>query len=702
MRVPEIQIDKLFRPKSIAVVGASTRALSFTYRCIQNLGTVGFPGPVYPVNPRYDEVCGLRCYPSLGDLPGPVDAVYMGTAAARAPALLEECGRLGIGAVVLPASGFSDADAEGAALEREAAEIAARHGIALNGPNNLGVVNRFERAALWPSSLLDGTEAGPVALISESGSIAIATSQDERGLGLGYTITSGNEAVLTAGDYLGYLAGDARIKVVLLFLETVRKPETFAAAALKAHAAGQRLVVLKVGVSESGIRAVQAHTGGIAGEDAVYDAFFRRLGILRVHDYDEMLELAALLSAYPEPPPTPHTVPITLSGGQAALLADLAERYGISTPELRPETLEGMAEAFPDFSNPRNPLDAFGLGWDEDRFAQIIAALVADPALATIALAMDAPSKGGADATWVTIMADICARHLPSPGKRFVFINNAAACGLNPHVRERLDAAGIPYLQGMRAGFAALGLWSRPAAPEVVPAPADEADAEAWRARAGTPGGLSEPARMALLADAGVSMVPCRVVAGAMEAVAAAEEFGWPVALKAATPGLLHKTERGLIRLGLTNDEAVREAYEDLAALIAGEAGGEVFVEPMVGAGVELILGARMDPGFGAVIAVGPGGTLVEVVGRASVRLGPVSAEVAGEMLSETPAAKLLVGVRGAGPFDTEAAAHAIAAFSRFAHAMRGVLAAVEVNPLIVLPRGQGAVGVDAVLEPFG
>ena len=377
----EVQIDKLFRPKSIAVVGASTREVTFTYRCIQNLGAISVPGPVYPVNPRYEEVRGLRCYPSLGDLPGPVDAVYMGTAAARAPALLEECGRLGVGAVVLPASGFADAHAEGAALEREVAEIALRHRIALNGPNNLGTLNRFERAALWPSVLLDGTEAGPVALISESGSIAIATSQDERGLGLGYTITSGNEAVLTAGDYLGYLAGDARIKVVLLFLETIREPAIFAAAALKAHAAGQRVIALKVGVSESGSRAVQAHTGGIAGEDAVYDAFFRRLGILRVHDYDEMLELAALLSAYPEPPPNPHTVPITLSGGQAALLADLAERYRISTPELRPETLQGMSEAFPAFSNPRNPVDAFGLGWDEDRFAQIIAALVADPEL---------------------------------------------------------------------------------------------------------------------------------------------------------------------------------------------------------------------------------------------------------------------------------------------------------------------------------
>ena len=268
-------------------------------------------------------------------------------------------------------------------------------------------------------------------------------------------------------------------------------------------------------------------------------------------------------------------------------------------------------------------------------------------------------------------------------------------------MREKLDAVGVPYLVGMRAGFAALGLWSRPAPPEAAPDPADEVDAAAWRARARAPDGFTEPARMALLAEAGVPMVPCRVVASGVEAAAAAEALGWPVALKAATPGLLHKTERGLIRLGLADAGAVRAAYEDLSALIAGEAGGEVFVEPMAGAGVELILGARMDPGFGAVIAVGPGGTLVEVVGRASVRLAPLSVEVAREMLSETPAAKLLAGTRGAGPFDTEAAAHAIAAFSRFAHALRDEVAAVEVNPLIVLPQGQGVVGVDAVIEPL-
>jgi acyl-CoA synthetase (NDP forming) len=677
----EASLDRLLRPRSIAVIGASTREMSFGYRALNNLKTQGFGGPIYPVNPRYEEILGFKCYPSLAEVPETVDAAFVALAAERAPEALEECGRHGVGGAAVVASGFE--------LQRRIVEIAARHGIALNGPNNLGAINLFDRAILWPSRLPPGIEAGPVALVTQSGSIGIATSQDERKLGLGYTITAGNEAALTVADYIDFLAGDARIKVIMLFLESIRRPQAFAAAVRKARAAGQTVLALKVGVSESGARAVQAHTGALAGEDAVYDAFFRAHGVLRVQGLDEMQETAALLSAYPERPGNANTVPVTLSGGQAALFADLAARAGVPGRDLSPETVAKLRQVLPSYANPRNPLDAFGAGWDAEMFDTIVGILTEDPEVGIVAFSMDAPGSGGADSSWVSLMADMVGTRLPRPDKRYIFVNNLSVGGLNPHVREKLDGYGVPYLLGMTAATAAIGNWlAMPDPLPLVRVPAKVA------AKAHT-----DPERFALLSEAGVPMAECRIVDSAEAAAEAADSLGYPVVIKGGAEGLLHKSEAGAVRVGLADARAVRAAYDDVSAALTGRPGAVVYLQPQAGTGIELLLGLRVDPAFGPVVAVGLGGTLVEVMKEASLRLAPVSVEEAAAMLDETRAGELLAGVRGRGPFDVAAAAEAIAAFSRFGAALAGDLAALEVNPLIVLPRGQGAVGVDAAFE---
>ena len=693
----EMRLDRLLCPKSIAVIGASTRETSFGYRALNNLKTYGFQGPIYPVNPRYDEILGFECYPSLDGVPGPVDAAFVALAAERAPDALEDCGRHGVGGAAVVASGFADAGGEGIELQRRIVEIAARHGIALNGPNNLGAINLFDRATLWPSTLLPGIEAGPVALVTQSGSIGIATSQDERKLGLGYTITAGNEAALTVADYIDFLAGDARIKVIMLVLESIRQPDAFAAAVRKARAAGQTVLALKVGVSESGARAVQAHTGALAGEDAVYDAFFRSHGVLRVQGLDEMQETAALLSAYPGQPENANTVPVTLSGGQAALFADLAARARVPGRELSQATVAKLRQVLPAYANPRNPLDAFGAGWDPEVFDTIIDILTEDPEVGIVAFSMDAPGSGGADSSWVSLMADMVGKRLPRPDKRYIFVNNLSVGGLNPHVREKLDGYGVPYLLGMTAATAALGNWLGMPDPLPVVFRAEEAQGARWRAAAAE--ASSDPERFALLREAGVPMAECRVVEDAEAAVAAADSLGYPVVMKGGAEGLLHKTEAGTVRVGLADAHAVRAAYGEISAALTRKRGSVVYLQPQAGAGIELLLGLRMDPAFGPVVAVGLGGTLVEVMKEASLRLAPVSVEEAAVMLGETKAGELLAGVRGRGPDDVAAAAEAIAAFSRFGPALADDLAALEVNPLIVLPQGQGAVGVDAAFE---
>ncbi|MBT5413925.1 MAG: CoA-binding protein, partial [Rhodospirillaceae bacterium] len=525
-----MRLDRLLRPRSIAVIGASTREMSFGFRALNNLKTYGYEGPIYPVNPRYDEILGFKCYPSLDAVPGPVDAAFVALAAERAPDALEECGRHGVGGAVVVASGFADAGGEGIELQRRIVEIAKRHDMALNGPNNLGAINLFDRATLWPSTLLPGIEAGPVALVTQSGSVGIATSQDERKLGLGYTITAGNEAALTVADYIDFLARDERIKVIMLFLESIRRPAAFAAAVRKARASGQAVVALKVGVSESGARAVQAHTGALAGEDAVYDAFLRAHGVVRVHGLDEMQETAALLSAYAERPGNSDTVPVTLSGGQAALFADLAARAGVSGRELSQATVAKLRQVLPAYANPRNPLDAFGAGWNPEIFDTIIDILTDDPEVGIVAFSMDAPGSGGADSSWVSLMADMVGKRLPRPDKRYVFVNNLSVGGLNPHVREKLDGYGVPYLLGMTAAAAAMGNWLGMPDPLPDVPLAEEAVAARWRGAAAKAG--TDPERFALLREAGVPMADCQVAESAEDAVAAAEAMGYPVVMK--------------------------------------------------------------------------------------------------------------------------------------------------------------------------
>ena len=701
-----LHLDRLFHPASVAVIGASPREEAVGFRVIRNLRHLGFPGPIYPVNPRYNEVAGLRCYSSPSALPDGVDAAFVAIPAAQGPAVLEELAARGVAGVEINASGYADGGAEGEALQARLRATAIGHAIALCGPNNMGLVNVHDRVALWSGKRPPAPRPGPVAIISQSGSVAIALSQDERQLGLAYVITCGNEAVLTAADYLGHVVRDDRVRLVLLFLEAIRDPGRFGAAAAEARARGTRIITVKVGRTEGARALAAAHTGAISGEDDVYDAFFRRHGIIRVGDLDEMLETAVLSLAYPTGPPTPHVLPLTLSGGEAALIADLGAEAGLSLPPLGPETLARLRPVVPPFSSPRNPLDAWGLGWNVERFTQIVQAILADPKFGTIACAVDAPAAGGADETIVGEMARACVEVARTTSKRFVFFNNVAGGGPNPGVRAILTEAGIPYLSGMGAALAAIGHWVRhaegPGRP-AVPAAVDDYATGRWREQARQAWGLAEPDRFRLLRDAGLPMADCVAVASPDEAILAAERLGYPVALKGSGPALPHKTDLGLVRLGLDTPEAVRAAFAELAGRlrrhVPSGSGAGLIVQPMVGPGIELIAGVRNDPAFGTIVVVGLGGVHVEVFREASTRLGPVDRETALAMLDETRAGTLLAGVRGKGPYDAAAAADAIAALSRFGHAARGVLAAVEVNPLIVLDKGRGAIGVDVLLE---
>ncbi|MCS0502174.1 acetate--CoA ligase family protein [Ancylobacter mangrovi] len=679
-------IERLLSPRSIAVVGASQREEATGTRVVKNLQVMGYEGRILPVNPRYEEILGLPCYPSLSELPEPPDAAFLAVPATAGPDLVEEAAKLGIKALFLNANGYADGDADGVALQQRIEAVARAEGIAISGPNNIGLVNVHDRAAIWTPRYMTPIRPGPVAVISQSGSVAIILSEDERKLGLAYVITAGNEAVVGVADYLASVAADPRVSVIMLFVETIREPERFAAAARAAAAAGKRVIAVKLGSSEGGRVAVQAHTGGLAGDDKLYDAYFAALGIIRVHDLDEMLETATLLAANPAPPPTPNTVVVTLSGGEAALFADLGHDMGLPYPPLAPETLAALRPAFPPYSRIGNPLDAWGLGFNAERFRLQMEALAADPSVGIVAVSVDAPGQGGGDVPYAIIMGEICGS-IPTD-KRFCFINNTSGTGVNAEVRAVLDTAGIAYLSGMRPALAAIRALRTPLAREIAPAPALPPLPE------------DEPSRFAFLREAGVPMVRAGKAADADQAVALAGAYGYPVVLKGIAPSLPHKTELGLVKLGLGDEAGVRAAFAELSAILAANGAGPdamVVVQAMASPGVELILGIRNEPGFGSFTLAGPGGVLVEVTAQSSLRMGPVDEEMARRMLDETVAGTLLRGVRGKGPFDFDAAARAIARLSEVGAALADRFAAIEINPLIVGP--DGVAGVDVLFE---
>jgi acetyltransferase len=666
-------------------VGASPRTGSAGNNIIQNLLDRQYSGAIYPVNPRYEEICGLMTYKSLADIRKPVDAVFIAVAAEYGLDIMKQAAAIGARAVLLNATGYADAGEAGAAKQAELLAIALEHDIAVCGPNNLGMINVLDGVPLWTAHLSDVT-AGSVAIVSQSGSVALALGDDPAGLGLSHIITAGNEAVCGVADYVDFLADDERVRAILLFLETIRDPAGLATAAGRAQHAGKQLFAVKVGRSEKAKAAVAAHSGALSGEDLVVDAFFRKHGIERCIDLDDMVQRAALSLKSP-PMPGTAAVYLTLSGGQAAAIADYSSDVDLEVSGLPPYLAQSLTEHFHGHA-PGNPMDVWGLGWDPARFGKILQQLVAAQEVNPIVLTLDIPASGAVDGPMGVDMARAAAEH--AGDKQVIFVGNSAISGIHPEIAGICRENGFPVLLGIAGAMRAIATWSR----SVNKKPLAQSSPAAGR--------LSKDGLQKALREQ-VRFVATTIASNANEAVVAAEKVGYPVVLKGIAPHALHKTELGLVRVGLGDAEAVRGAYDDLATILKNHATtlgeGTVQLEPMVAGGIEVLIAGRRDPQFGPMVLFGAGGKLVELLADSVLRLGAVTEEEAIEMIGETRIATLLGGYRDGVVFDVDAVRSAIVAVSKLMVEAGPDVNAVEINPLIVLPNGQGAVAVDFVIE---
>jgi acetate---CoA ligase (ADP-forming) len=682
----------LISPRSVALVGASDRPGSYADIILRNLEAWGFEGPVWGVNPNRERVHGRECVPSVADLPEPVDAVVIAIPAAGVPEAVAAAGTRGCGGAIVISAGFAEIEA-GAGLQRELREAALAHDLPLCGPNGNGVLALHHRAALWGDSV-NPLQPGAVAMVSQSGNVAVNALGSRRGIDFHTVVSTGNQAVLDASDWLDALAEAEGVRSVALFLESDGDGARFAEAL--AHCAEREVgvAVLKVGSSAAGTRAAAAHTGSVAGDHRVFRALVEEAGAAWARDLHELLELAKVLAEPRSRPTAPGGLAIlTCSGGDSALAADEADRMGIPLPALGDKTRAALREMLPDAATIGNPLDYTAIIWgDSELLAELMRVVGADPGVAQLLMIYDHPEGlfGPGLESWAGVRSGIIEGSERTDAA--VIVSSTLPDLIDETATAELSAREVPVVAGLREALSGARALRNP--PGDAARIREVARAAAAVAGAGDGEWISESEAKEMLRDAGVPVPDGKLVADEDGAVALWRRIGAPVAVKLSAPGLLHKSEGGDLVLSLDDEAAIREAYRRLRER-NGHPGAGVLVERMAeGGGAELLIAARSD-GVVPSLVVGLGGIWTEALGDVVVIPLPAdTARVKGALLSLRGVAAI-AGGRGREPLDLDAAAEVAVAAG--ALLLENGLALVELNP-VILGRS-GAVAVDALIS---
>jgi acetyltransferase len=693
-------IAALLAPNSIAIIGVSQDFNKLNGRVMKFLLDKGYDGQIYPINPKYSEVGGWRCFPSVEQVDKEIDLAVIAVPARDVAAQVAACGRAGVKSAIVFSSGFGEMGAEGRALEDALLATARTAGLRLCGPNTLGLINAFERVyATFTQYGMGPTLSGPVGFVSQSGAFgtAIAALARRRGMGLGYFINTGNERDVTFADCMAHVLRDARIQVGAGYLEGVSNGAGFVQVAAQAMDAGKPLVMTKVGRLGAGAKAAASHTGALAGADAVFDGIARQFGVIRARNEEAMLDIVDAF-ATARPPEGPNVAIVTQSGGAGVLMSDRAEEVGLTVAELAPMTVTRLREVLPAFAATGNPVD-------------VTAQFIADPGMLRDSVRAVLTDPGVDVAViWLQLMDGFVDKLTQtfreirdSVDKPFVVAWVAAPeAGL-----AALRDLGIACFRGAEPAIdavAAMVDWRASQRDWAADAPARAALVTGLPAPSLPRTGAALPTIEAARQLSALPLAPALLATTPDQAVAAAQSLGWPVALKIESPDILHKTEIGGVAVGLADDAALRDAFAQIMlnaetrapdARISG-----VIVQAMGRGTVEMVIGVQDDPVFGPVVMVGLGGVLVEVMADVAFAKAPVTDAQAHKMLERLKGCAILDGVRGAPAVDRKALAQMIAQVSRFAAANAGRIATLDLNPVLAGP--DGVIAVDWLLCTHG
>ena len=691
-------LDPFFNPRSVAIIGASSDPSKLGGRPIRFLLEAGYDGAIYPINKRAQTVQGVKAYACLADIPGSVDQALIIVPAAAALDALRDCIAKNIKAVQVLSSGFAEESAEGRLRQQQLVELAACHGVRLLGPNCLGLVSVRNRYFATFSTALEALTPSPgaISFATQSGAFgSCAYAQAiQRGLGIARIVATGNEADIDVTECIDFLASDPQTKVICAAIEGCRDGNRLRRALLKAAAANKPVVLMKVGSSVTGQQAVATHTGAIAGNDRIFDVVCKECGAWRAHSIEEMLDIAYVCTQLPLPGNDRASI-ITVSGGIGVLMADDAERFGVKVPAIAADLQQQIRELVP-FLVGVNPLDTTAqIGAIRRGLPQLIDLVMRSTDFSThfIYLAQ-IPCDAG---RFTPLLEQLAVLRKTYPERLMVLVGPS-----DDALRKQLEQQGLVIFsdpgRAMRA-VAALcqikGRWQalHPGLPSArLPGKsrpvADGLALNEWQAKR-------------VLAQYGLSVPPERLCQSADQAIAAAEEIGYPVVAKIVSPDIQHKTEFGGVRLNLQDAGQVQQAYETLMEA-AGNLSGKptihgVLIAPMISGGIETILGVHKDPTFGPMVMFGLGGVAVELYNDVAFASVPLSRERAEQLIQSVRASRLLAGWRGQKAHDIAQLQAALLSLSDFAQDWGDVLEGVDINPFVVMESGTACL--DAVIS---
>jgi acetyl coenzyme A synthetase (ADP forming)-like protein len=703
-------LDAIFRPRSIAVVGASRDRTSIGREILHNLIEYGFNGPIYPVNPRASSVHSLKCYPEVGAIPDEVDLAVIVVPRDLVPGVVDQCGRKGVRGAVVITAGFKEVGGDGVRREADLRAMVRGYGMRLVGPNCMGVINTDPAvrmnatfAKAMPSD--DAGAAGTVGFISQSGALGEAILANARDLNIGISMfaSTGNKADISGNDLLEYWEDDPSVSIILMYLESFGNPAKFTRIARRITRK-KPILAVKSGRSASGARAASTHTGSMAGLDVAVDSLLAQCGVIRASTIQEMFVYAQTLSKQPVPA-GPRVGIVTNAGGPGILAADACENRGLALPALAPATLEKIASILPAEGTPGNPVDLIASAGPE-RYLPAVRLALSDPSVDALLVIFVSPIMIDAHAVARAIVAGVADSAQPHKPVVTCFMGKV---GWEEGIRE-LEGHGIPVyrfpelaVEGLAAAVRYRNVLAREEGNPAPPAPGRSAAERVLRQAADEGRAtLSLLEGRDLLAAYGIPFVSARHVGSAAEAIAFGLETGYPIVLKGDSPLIVHKTEHKALRLDLRNGDQAGSAYMELrAALDAVDPQARILAQPMVRGGREVILGAFRDPQFGPVMMFGLGGVYVEVLKDVAFRVLPISDREAADMVRSIRGFPLLSGVRGEQGVDLDNLEQAILKVGRLM-CDQPLVDALDINPFIVRGARESSLAVDVRVRLAG
>jgi acetate---CoA ligase (ADP-forming) len=701
--IPPERLRGFFQPRSIALVGATDRS-RWSINTYQNLKTFGYPGPIFCVNPNYQVVHGEPAVKRLSDIQEPVDLAFIMVPTHQVYPVLEEAAAVGIPNIVILTSGFSEMGTKGRELEQRILDFAQQHNMTMLGPNGNGFVNVAGQIMPYGLPIQPPLVKGPVGVVLQSGALASAviTLAQARHIGLSLLVSMGNETMLSAMDVMDYLIEDEETRVIAVFLEMIRHPTIFKRIAQKALERKKPVVALKVGRSEISARAAKAHTGALVGNDAIHDAIFQQLGIIRVNSLEDLLITAGLLG-YSRPISGRRMGLVTPSGGACDILADRAEEVDIQLPDFAPQTVQGLQQVLPEFSTIHNPLDVTGyIVVDRTLQQRALQVVVEDPGFDFIVYLSEPPRVEPPASQLEAYLEQYKSLGTIIHQSRIpIIVMGNTSVDLTPFGSFISDHAGIHFVGGMEHGMTALrhALWWHETYQQASMQPHEQTAATAPLFLPEPPvGSWPEFTARNFLQTHGIPVVPGMLATSAEEAVYAAQIYGFPAAMKIQATDIQHKSDVGGVLLNISNEDEAREGFHKImrSASTHSQAIDGILISPMRPPGIELLVGVLHDPLWGQVVAVGLGGIWAEVFNDTSMRVLPISHGEIRRMLSELRGAPLLQGSRGQIPVNIEKLVDIIFRITQVAQGLEEHLESLEINPLLL--HGESIEAVDVLM----